>query len=135
MKKVLAFGTFDIFHPGHKYFLEQASLLGDELYIRIARDLNVKKYKGKRSKWDESKRLKEVLKYFPDAKVSLGYLDKSKIYECLSEIQPDIIALGYDQKIFVEKLGEELKKRELNKTKIVRLKSFKPEKYKSSFLK
>ena len=134
MKKVLAFGTFDLLHPGHIYFLNQASSFGDELYIRIARDLNVERYKGKQPVWNENKRLEEVQKKFPNAKVSLGYLEQDRIYECLSEITPDIIALGYDQAIFTDKLGDEIKVRGL-KTEIVRIDSYYENIYKSSLLK
>ena len=48
MKKVILFGTFDIFHKGHKNFLEQAQEFGDYLIVVIARDKTVKKIKGKK---------------------------------------------------------------------------------------
>jgi len=132
MKKVLAFGTFDLLHLGHKNFLEQAESLGNQLCVCIARDINVEKHKNKTPRWNENKRKKELEKVFPNAKVFLGYIDD--VYQCLSDIQPDYIALGYDQNIFVDKLADELQKRDLNKTKIIRLKSYKPEIYKTSLV-
>jgi len=134
MKKVLTFGTFDLFHPGHKSFLDQAASLGDKLFICIARDKNVEKHKEHKSEWDENKRKEQLEKHFPEADIRLGYLEKEKIYECLTDIKPDIIALGYDQRIYTEKLEEELKKRNL-KTEIHRMKAFHEEIYKSSLLK
>jgi cytidyltransferase-like protein len=44
-KKVMTFGTFDLFHPGHVYYISQAESLADELIIIIARDERVKKMK------------------------------------------------------------------------------------------
>lgn len=44
-KKVMAFGTFDIFHPGHVYYLTEAERLGDTFTIVIARDERVAKLK------------------------------------------------------------------------------------------
>jgi len=42
--------------------------------------------------------------------------------------------LGYDQEFFIENLGKKLQEFGLEKTKIIRLASFKPEQYKSSLL-
>jgi len=134
MKKVLTFGTFDLFHLGHKNFLEQAALLGDKLFIWIARDTNVEKNKNKKPKWNENKRKKELEKNFPEADIRLGYTDENKIYKCLLDIKPDIIALGYDQDIYTEKLEEELERKNL-KTEILRMKAYKEKVYKSSLLK
>jgi len=40
--RVLATGTFDILHPGHLLYLEEARALGDELYVIVAREKNIK---------------------------------------------------------------------------------------------
>lgn len=37
-KRVLTFGTFDLFHFGHLKLLERASKLGDELFVGISSD-------------------------------------------------------------------------------------------------
>ena len=52
----------------------------------------------------------------------------------MERFSPDIICLGYDQKTFIDNLESKLVDFGLA-TKIVRLKSFHPEKYKSSKLK
>jgi len=134
MKKILTFGTFDLFHPGHKNFLNQAKKLGDKLFICIARDKNVEKHKHKKPKQDENKRKEELEKNFPEANIRLGYLKKENIYKCLSDIKPNIIALGYDQTIYTDRLEEELAKRNL-KTEVLRMKAYKESIYKSSLLK
>lgn len=37
-KRVLTFGTFDLFHFGHLKLLERASKLGDELFVGVSSD-------------------------------------------------------------------------------------------------
>ncbi|NQU77954.1 adenylyltransferase/cytidyltransferase family protein [Candidatus Falkowbacteria bacterium] len=131
MKKVLCFGTFDILHPGHTYFLKQAKKYGDFLVVVIARDLTVKKVRDRMARNDEKIRKREVLELKIADQVILG--DKNNYYKVLDKVRPDVICLGYDQNIFTDKLKQELKARELD-PKVVRIKSFKPEKYKSSKL-
>ncbi|PLW80573.1 FAD synthase [Candidatus Woesearchaeota archaeon] len=129
--KVMCFGTFDMFHPGHEYFLNEAKKFGNELVVVVARDKTVNEIKGFYPKEDEKKRLQNIIDSKIAEKVVLGDEILNK-YNVLGE-KPDIIALGYDQKYFLEHLQDELNKRNL-KTKIVRLDSFHPEKYKSSKL-
>ncbi len=40
-KHVMCFGTFDIFHPGHEFYLSEAEKLADTMTIVIARDHRV----------------------------------------------------------------------------------------------
>ena len=129
--KVLMFGTFDILHPGHLKIFEDASKLGDELYVVVARDKTVLEVKGKETHYPENERVKHVNEVSHVTKAMLGNL-KSK-YEVLDEVKPDIIVLGYDQKFFIEKLAQEIEKRDLN-TKIVRFSAHKPHVYKSSLI-
>lgn len=128
--KVMTFGTFDIFHPGHEHFLKEASFYGDKLITIVARDENVKKIKWNYPKNDENTRF-ETLKNEKLADiVDLG--DLKNPFLCIEKYKPDIICLGYDQNWFVEKLQKEKKYEEIE---IVRLQSYKPEIYKSSLLK
>lgn len=46
MKKIITFGTFDVFHVGHINILERAALLGDFLIVGVSSDeLNFSKKK------------------------------------------------------------------------------------------
>ena len=131
-KKVLVFGSFDLIHEGHKYFFNEAKKLGDELIVVVARDSTIRKFKGHEPKFNEEERVLHIKNIENVDKIFLGYEgDKWKIIE---EIKPDIIALGYDQNSYTKGLRKGMKERGL-KVKIVRLKSHKPEKYKSSLLK
>jgi FAD synthetase len=122
LKKILIFGTFDLLHEGHKNLFEQAKKYG-ELIAVIALDETVKKIKGKYPKQKQEIRKKEVEKYVK--KVYLG--KKGNKYKIIKEINPDIICLGYDQQTFTEKL------KELG-IKIIKLKPYHPEKYKTSII-
>ena len=132
MKKVISFGSFDILHKGHEAYLKQAKSYGDYLIVVVARDDNILRFKRKKPKHDENCRLDQVKKLDVVDNAILG--NKENIFKVLEEFKPDIICLGYDQKIDEKKLIEELKKRNV-KAEIVRAKPFKQEIYKSSILK
>ncbi len=117
MVRVVATGTFDIIHPGHIRYLEEAKKLGDELIVIVAREKNVK-HKPKPIIPDEQ-RVKVVSALKPVDKAILG--DENDIFKPIMELKPDIIALGYDQHFDEKKLEDELRKRGL-KTKVVRIK-------------
>lgn len=126
MQKVLAFGTFDILHPGHSHALEAAKKLGDHLTVIIARDATVLKVKGKKPVFNEKTRLKNLKNLNIADKVRLGSLGNK--YQVIADEKPDVIALGYDQKFFVDDLKNVVDKN----VRIVRLKSYKPKIHKSS---
>ena len=131
MKTVITFGTFDIFHPGHESYLEQAKKFGDRLIAVVARDKTVLAVKGQIAKNNEQERLKVVKDSGLADEIILGNL-KDK-YAVIEKYRPDVIALGYDQKVDLPELEKKLQEFKLE-TKIVRLKAFKPEIYKSSKL-
>lgn len=116
MTRILATGTFDLLHPGHIYFLTQARVLGDELFVIVARDSNVT-HKPKPIV-PEEQRLEMVSALEIVDKALLG--SEKDIFEPLKQIKPDIIALGYDQRFDAEILEKELTKRELP-AKVVRI--------------
>jgi cytidyltransferase-like protein len=132
MQKVLVFGTFDIFHEGHRSFLKQAKKYGDFLRVVVARDETVTEVKKIAPQNGEQSRLGEIQKSALADEVVLGSLDDK--YAVVREYKPNVICLGYDQEFFVDKLERKLKEFGLEKTKIVRLESYQPEKYKSSLL-
>jgi len=131
MKKVMVFGVFDLLHPGHEAFLKQAKKLGS-VVVSVARDANVKKVKGKAAVFSEKKRLEHVKQLKIAKKVILGALHDPMGH--IKKEKPDIIALGYDQQDYIKNLKVQLQKNGL-KTKVVRLKSFRPDIFKSSLIK
>ncbi|MCD5425303.1 MAG: FAD synthase [Methanosarcinaceae archaeon] len=116
MIRVLATGTFDILHVGHIYYLKEARALGTELFVILARDSMIQ-HKPKPI-ISENSRLLMINSLKVVKKAVLG--SEVDIFEPLKEINPDIIALGYDQKFNVEQLDIDLKKKGFD-IKIVRI--------------
>ncbi len=126
MKTVMCFGTFDNLHSGHLSYLKQARQYGDYLIVVVARDKNVRRIKGKLPQQDEGLRLQKVKGIGFINKVVLGQLrDKFNI---IKKHKPDIVCLGYDQKVNLEQL------RDIFFGKIIKLKPYKENIYKSSKL-
>ena len=135
--RVLAFGTFDLLHPGHHSYLQQAAALGAKLFVLVACDQAVNYTKAHSPLEPEQTRLKKVaaLPYVTRAFLGQPVKSRTDYLGAIKELRPDIIALGYDQFLDHEAwLRKELGKFE-PAPKIVRLTSFMPSKYKSSILK
>lgn len=122
MKRILAAGKFDILHLGHLAYLEQAKELGGdegELIVVIALDKTIEKERGAPPVFPQEQRRRIVESLDVVDKAVLGYEtdDHSKI---VLDVNPDIVALGYDQQADVDALQKLFYDRGL-KTKIVRL--------------
>ncbi len=132
--RIMVFGTFDVLHKGHINFFKQARSLSRDPYliVSVARDINIKKIKGRKPINSEKKRLIAVRASKLVDKAVLGGL-KHHFPHIIKE-KPQIIALGYDQKNYTANLKRHLTKLGL-RVKIERLKAFKPKIYKSSILK
>lgn len=130
----MVFGTFDNLHPGHLNYFKQARRFGEELIVIVARDRNVLKIKGKLPQQTEKLRVRKIKVALKElgyqGKVVLGSLTNQWLV--LKKSQPTIICLGYDQRVNVKQLKDELAKLRLF-CKIKRLKPYHPEKYKSSY--
>ncbi len=128
----MAFGTFDLFHAGHEFYLKKAKELGEYLVVVISRDRTVKQIKGHKPVYNERQRMASVKKTGIADKVILGYHgDKHKV---LVKYRPSVIALGYDQFVFTQKLKKMLIENKMD-TVISRLDAYYPQVYKSSLLK
>ena len=92
---------------------------GAELWVVVARDSSVKHFKNREALLPEQYRLQMIqsLEVVDHALLGNEGVDKVKIIE---EINPDIVALGYDQWMSSEKLQIELLDRGLN-TQVYRL--------------
>jgi FAD synthetase len=117
MKTVVATGVFDILHPGHVVFLEEAKKLGGRLVVIIARDRNVEKRKNPPT-IPERQRLEMVSSLKGVDEAVLG--DHEDFYKPIEDINPDIIALGKNQRFDINELQAELSKRGL-KALVVRI--------------
>lgn len=93
MTRAIAQGTFDILHPGHVHYLEDAASHGDELHVIIARRENVT-HKAKPVLADRQRRdMVAALDVVDEA--HLGHTED--IFVPIERIDPDYVVLGHDQ--------------------------------------
>ncbi len=128
-KKVMAFGTFDMLHKGHEYFLRESRKRGDEIVVVVARDATVKKVKGRLPSEGENERLEKVKTLGYVSKAVLGSRGSDKL-EVVRRERPDVICVGYDQEHFIGPLKDEFPE-----MPIIRIGPFWPQKYKTSIIK
>lgn len=119
-KLVVATGVFEILHPGHLRYLEEAGKLGDELVVIVARDETARKRK-RRPVISEQQRLHMIKSLKPVDDAVLG--DLEDMFGAVVRLNPDILALGPDQDFKEDVLEKEFEKRNL-KTKVVRIKDY-----------
>lgn len=132
--RIMVFGTFDGLHKGHLDFLKQAKNFtrNSFLIVSIARDQNVFKIKGKYPKLKELARMALVKKRKLVDQVILS--GRKNHIPHIVRMRPDIIALGYDQKAYVQNLKKDLENKGIL-VKIARLKPYKEKIYKNHLLK
>ena len=116
IRRVVATGTFDLLHPGHLYYLEESKKLGDELWVIVARDANVKHKPPPII--PEEHRLRMVAALKPVTHAILG--DKTDMFRPIREIRPAIITIGFNQHFDETKLHQQLLERGLE-TEIIRI--------------
>ena len=120
MTRVMAVGVFDLLHAGHLHYMEQAKSLGDYLVVVVAHDDTVRKRKHEPvTGQDLRRRMVEGLK--PVNEAVIGNPPEVPIFDILPEVNPDIIALGYDQEHAEERIRMSLEERGLGHIKVVRV--------------
>ena len=120
MKKVMAVGVFDLLHAGHLHYLEQAKALGGHLTVVVAHDDTVRKRKHEPvTGQDLRRRMVEGLKPVDDS--IIGNPPNVPIFDILPIVNPDIIALGYDQIHAVEKIKSQLLELGLDSIEVTRV--------------
>lgn len=121
-RKVMVGGTFSIVHPGHIFFLKKAKSLGDYLIVIIASDETVLKNKKPLIlSAEERKQIIGSLKFVNSVRIGFEINNISDYLKVVRLEKPDIIALGYDQKINEEDLKKMIKNAGLN-CDVVRIK-------------
>lgn len=90
---VIAQGTFDILHPGHLHYLNEAASMGEELHVIVARRSNVTHKENPILPDEQRRRMVDALEMVDHAR--LGH--QEDIFVPIEEIDPDRIVLGFDQ--------------------------------------
>ncbi|MBS3056887.1 MAG: adenylyltransferase/cytidyltransferase family protein [Candidatus Aenigmarchaeota archaeon] len=90
---VLCGGKFNAFHKGHEYFLKKCKSCGDKLVVVLAHDSRNKVPYAK-----PAEIRKKILEKtgIPD-KIIIG--SPENFSKTVEKIRPDVICLGYDQKL------------------------------------
>jgi glycerol-3-phosphate cytidylyltransferase len=97
MKKVITFGTFDVFHIGHLRILERAKSLGEHLIVGVSSDaLNISK-KGRAPIYTQEERIEIIrsIKYVDDIFLEESLEQKA---EYIQHYAADILVMGDDWK-------------------------------------
>ncbi|HCQ0105395.1 adenylyltransferase/cytidyltransferase family protein [Citrobacter braakii] len=95
MKKIITFGTFDVFHIGHVNILERAATYGDYLIVGVSSDnLNFKK-KGRNPIYNQRERCKIInsLKFVNEVFIEES-LELKKEY--IVKYNADVLIMGDD---------------------------------------
>ncbi len=94
IRVVLCGGVFDILHPGHLFFLREASFHGDLLVVVAAKDATVRKSKGRPPFLSQQDRL-DILSSLKE--VDLAVPGTGDYCQTLRKVSPDMVFLGHDQ--------------------------------------
>ena len=118
--KVMAVGVFDLLHAGHLHYLEQAKSLGTHLTVVVAHDDTVRIRKHEPvTNHDLRRRMVEGLKPVDEAIV--GNSPDVSIFEILPIVNPDVIALGYDQEHAEDSIKQKLTQLGYQNIKVTRV--------------
>ena len=90
---VVAQGTFDILHPGHLHYLRDAAAMGDRLVVIVARSENVTPKEKPVVSGPQRREL--VAGLGPVDEARLGHPED--IFVPIEDLEPEVIALGFDQ--------------------------------------
>ena len=105
--RIMAVGVFDLLHAGHLHYLEQAKALGKHLTVVVAHDDTVRIRKHEPvTNHDLRRRMVQGLKPVDEAIV--GNSPDVSIFEILPVVNPEIIALGYDQEHAEDSIRQKL---------------------------
>ncbi|WP_433624332.1 adenylyltransferase/cytidyltransferase family protein [Halomicrococcus sp. NG-SE-24] len=107
MTHVIAQGTFDILHPGHAHYLRDAAAMGDRLSVIVARGENVTHKDPPILSNRQRRDMVAALEMVDHALVG----HREDIFVPIEELDPDVIALGYDQHHDEEAIEGELASR------------------------
>ena len=94
MKKVITYGTFDLFHVGHVNILRRARELGDYLIVALSSDeFNAIKNKKAYHSYEDRKQILEAIRYVDEVIPEFTWEQKIKDVQ---EHNVDVFVMGDD---------------------------------------
>ena len=95
MKRIITFGTFDVFHIGHLSILERTRAMGDWLVVGVSSDRLNQKKKGREAVFTEQQRMRIVaaLRCVNEVFCEESLEEKAKY---IAEYQADTLVMGDD---------------------------------------
>ena len=88
-------GVFDILHPGHLRYLQQARALGDALIIGLNADASVRRNKGPERPINPEAERAEILEALACVDAVVVF-DEDTPAEIIRAVQPDVLVKGAD---------------------------------------
>ena len=88
-------GVFDLLHPGHVRYLQQARALGDALVVAINSDRSVRTNKGADRPITPEHERAEVLAAL-ECVNAVTVFDEETPYNVIGDLQPDVLVKGAD---------------------------------------
>lgn len=105
MKKIITYGTFDLFHLGHLRILERAKALGDYLVVAVSTDeFNVIKHKTSTYPYEHRKEIVEAIKYVDEVISENTWEQKA---DDIRKHNIDVLVMGDDWKGEFDHLSED----------------------------
>ena len=105
MKRVITYGTFDLFHIGHLNLLKRAKALGDYLIVAVSSDeFNLQKGKVCKIKDTDRMQIVEAIKYVDQVIPETSWDQK---IEDVKKYDVDVFVMGDDWKGQFDFLKEE----------------------------
>ena len=96
MKRVITYGTFDLFHIGHLNLLKRAKALGDYLIVAVSSDeFNLQKGKVCKIKDTDRMQIVEAIKYVDQVIPETSWDQK---IEDMKKYDVDVFVMGDDWK-------------------------------------
>ena len=88
-------GVFDVLHPGHLRYLQQARALGDVLIVGLNSDASVRRNKGPERPINSESDRAEILEALACVD-GVAVFDEDTPAEIIRAVQPDILVKGAD---------------------------------------
>ena len=88
-------GVFDILHPGHVRYLQQARDLGDALIVGLNADASVRRNKGPKRPINPQEERAEILEALQSVDAVVLF-EQDTPAEIIAAIQPDVLVKGAD---------------------------------------